>query len=280
MFLFAAGVSFVADYSCKKAVTDIVVYKSMDRITDAVFEVYDDLPSEKIDAVFDFIEENSDLRKIAEIYVEAALREAGTSETESETLDGMLDSAHSEEMQQLASDFTDDLVEFVTGTNEDSRSGIENRLYDILKTALSENVTNSVSVYAAGVINDMSSQQRTLVKLYTILMSTAAKFILTALAAFNARLVFAAGGKSRGNVSGSIISLGIATVVSGIIMLLVSRTAVSAGAHITNRLLGRSVLLDVQNWYIFGGVCAAAGILAVILGFVFKGNTGNGGKNG
>ena len=270
MFLFAAGMSFVAEYSCKKAVTDIVVYQSEDRITDAVFEVYPDMDYDKIMSVYEFIENNSDLRRIAELYVDAALKEAASSETNSDTLEGMLNSVHSEEMQSLVSNFTVDMVEYITGKSESDRSELENRLYSVLKTALSENVTNSVSVYTADIVNDMSSQQRMLVKLYSIFTSTAAQVIFIVLTVFNALMVFASGIKRPGNISGGICALGIGTAVGGAVMLLVSRAAVSAALRLTNRILGRSITLDVQSWYTFGGVCIAAGILAIILAFIFR----------
>ena len=238
VFLFAAGMSFVAEYSCKKAVTDIVVYQSKDRITDAVFEVYPDMDYDKIMSVYEFIENNSDLRRIAELYVDTALKEAA-----SDTLEGMLNSVHSEEMQSLVSNFTDDMVEYITGKSESDRSELENRLYSVLKTALSENVTNSVSVYTADIVNDMSSQQRMLVKLYSIFTSTAAQVIFIVLTVFNALMVFASGIKRPGNISGGICALGIGTAVGGAVMLLVSRAAVSAALRLTNRSLysGRDI---------------------------------------
>ena len=66
LMLAITGVSFLMGSTCKAAISDIVVYKSEDKITDAIASVYPNLKGDELDKVFDYLENDKDLRKIAE----------------------------------------------------------------------------------------------------------------------------------------------------------------------------------------------------------------------
>ena len=72
------GVSFLMGSTCKAAISDIVVYKSEDKITDAIASVYPNLKGDELDKVFDYLENDKDLRKIADMYVDAAIKVASS----------------------------------------------------------------------------------------------------------------------------------------------------------------------------------------------------------
>ena len=53
LMLAITGVSFLMGSTCKAAISDIVVYKSEDKITDAIASVYPNLKGDELDKVFD-----------------------------------------------------------------------------------------------------------------------------------------------------------------------------------------------------------------------------------
>ena len=147
LMLAITGVSFLMGSTCKAAISDIVVYKSEDKITDAIASVYPNLKGDELDKVFDYLENDKDLRKIADMYVDAAIKVASSNKNKDKTLEEMLSETQTSEMNNAVSSFTDNLVSKVFGDEANNISGIAATLYNAVKQSVSLKVTEAVSYY-------------------------------------------------------------------------------------------------------------------------------------
>ena len=197
LMLAITGVSFLMGSTCKAAISDIVVYKSEDKITDAIASVYPNLKGDELDKVFDYLENDKDLRKIADMYVDAAIKVASSNKNKDKTLEEMLSETQTSEMNNAVSSFTDNLVSKVFG----NISGIAATLYNAVKQSVSLKVTEAVSYYTAGVVDGMSTKQRMIIKIYAMFTSVAAHVICIILTVINALLIFAAYKEKAGVIS-------------------------------------------------------------------------------
>ena len=159
LMLAITGVSFLMGSTCKAAISDIVVYKSEDKITDAIASVYPNLKGDELDKVFDYLENDKDLRKIADMYVDAAIKVASSNKNKDKTLEEMLSETQTSEMNNAVSSFTDNLVSKVFGDEANNISGIAATLYNAVKQSVSLKVTEAVSYYTAGVVDGMSTKK-------------------------------------------------------------------------------------------------------------------------
>jgi len=130
------GVSFLMGSTCKTAISDIVVYKSEDKITDAIASVDPNLKGDELDKVFDYLENDKDLRKIADMYVDAAIKVASYNKNKDKTLEEMLSETQTSEMNNAVSSFTDNLVSKVFGDEANNISGIAATLYNAVKQSV------------------------------------------------------------------------------------------------------------------------------------------------
>ena len=191
LMLAITGVSFLMGSTCKAAISDIVVYKSEDKITDAIASVYPNLKGDELDKVFDYLENDKDLRKIADMYVDAAIKVASSNKNKDNTLEEMLSETQTSEMNNAVSSFTDNLVSKVFGDEANNNiSGIAATLYNAVKQSVSLKVTEAVSYYTAGVVDGMSTKQRMIIKIYAMFTSFAAQLICINHTDINALLIF------------------------------------------------------------------------------------------
>ena len=215
LMLAITGVSFLMGSTCKTAISDIVVYKSEDKITDAIASVDSNLKGDELDKVFYYLENDKDLRKIADMYVDAAIKVASSNKNKDKTLEEMLSETQTSEMNNAVSSFTDNLVSKVFGDEANNISGIAATLYNAVKQSVSLKVTEAVSYYTAGVVDGMSTKQRMIIKIYAMFTSVAAHVICIILTVINALLIFAAYKEKAGVIRG----LGLGTTAGGLVLL-------------------------------------------------------------
>ena len=274
LMLAITGVSFLMGSTCKAAISDIVVYKSEDKITDAIASVYPNLKGDELDKVFDYLENDKDLRKIADMYVDAAIKRKKLAPVRleingnSETLEEMLSETQTSEMNNAVSSFTDNLVSKVFGDEANNISGIAATLYNAVKQSVSLKVTEAVSYYTAGVVDGMSTKQRMIIKIYVMFTSVAAHVICIILTVINALLIFAAYKEKAGVIRG----LGLGTTAGGLVLFILSKMFVNVGMRLSNRMVGRTVGFSMNGWYLFSGICVAAGVLMIVVAQVIKKN--------
>lgn len=268
LMLAITGVSFLMGSTCKAAISDIVVYKSEDKITDAIASVYPNLKGDELDKVFDYLENDKDLRKIADMYVDAAIKVASSNKNKDKTLEEMLSETQTSEMNNAVSSFTDNLVNKVFGDEANNISGIAATLYNAVKQSVSLKVTEAVSYYTAGVVDGMSTKQRMIIKIYAMFTSVAAHVVCIIFTVINALLIFAAYKEKAGVIRG----LGLGTTAGGLVLFILSKMFVNVGMRLSNRMVGRTVDFSMNGWYLFSGICVAAGVVMIVVAQVIKKN--------
>lgn len=268
LMLAITGVSFLMGSTCKAAISDIVVYKSEDKITDAIASVYPNIKGDELDKVFGYLENDKDLRKIADMYVDAAIKVTSSNKNKDKTLEEMLSETQTSEMNNTVSSFTDNLVSKVFGDEANNISGIAATLYNAVKQSVSLKVTEAVSYYTAGVVDGMSTKQRMIIKIYAMFTSVAVHVICIILTVINALLIFAAYKEKAGVIRG----LGLGTTAGGLVLFILSKMFVNVGMRLSNRMVGRTVDFSMNGWYLFSGICVAAGVVMIVVAQVIKKN--------
>ena len=218
--------------------------------------------------MFDYLENDKDLRKIADMYVDAAIKVASSNKNKDKTLEEMLSETQTSEMNNAVSSFTDNLVSKVFGDEANNISGIATTLYNAVKQSVSLKVTEAVSYYTAGVVDGMSTKQRMIIKIYAMFTSVAAHVICIILTVINALLIFAAYKEKAGVIRG----LGLGTTAGGLVLFILSKMFVNVGMRLSNRMVGRTVGFSMNGWYLFSGICVAAGVVMIVVAQVIKKN--------
>ena len=129
-------------------------------------------------------------------------------------------------------------------------------------------VTEAVSYYTAGVVDGMSTKQRMIIKIYAMFTSVAAHVICIILTVINALLIFAAYKEKAGVIR----DLGLGTTAGGLVLFILSKMFVNVGMRLSNRMVGRTVDFSMNGWYLFSGICVAAGVVMIVVAQVIKKN--------
>lgn len=202
------------------------------------------------------------------MYVDAAIKVASSNKNKDKTLEEMLSETQTSEMNNAVSSFTDNLVSKVFGDEANNISGIAATLYNAVKQSVSLKVTEAVSYYTAGVVDGMSTKQRMIIKIYVMFTSVAAHVICIILTVINALLIFAAYKEKAGVIRG----LGLGTTAGGLVLFILSKMFVNVGMRLSNRMVGRTVGFSMNGWYLFSGICVAAGVVMIVVAQVIKKN--------
>ena len=58
----------------------------------------------------------------------------------------------------------------------------------------------------------------------------------------------------------------------GLVLFILSKMFVNVGMRLSNRMVGRTVDFSMNGWYLFSGICVAAGVVMIVVAQVIKKN--------
>jgi hypothetical protein len=283
--LLLAEVAFFAEGICEDALSEAFSHHT---VTERLVTLYDKLNSLLTDEQMSELKSDAqnyssdtNLQNTTKLYIAAikstvsnmSVSQAGTAGAV--TIDNALDSSQvtenltsfSDDMsQKMSTKVKENLSASLSASKRQTLETAITKVFEDMKPQIAETIKALADEDSNKVIEKLTPQQIQLIKVYTTLTSQTMRVVLVILAVvFLLAIVLLNRHKEC-----SLMNIGGAHIVAGIIWLLLAFFAAGQSERVTNKVLGFVVDINVAQFYRYGGILLGSGIILCIFWLCVK----------
>lgn len=252
-----AGISFFAKDIGDGAIKEAVIYSTISsKVGDVILQAYPDVTTDQLLTIYDDINENEFLNDITQEYIQAieiTVAEDGNG-------GNVADHINTSDVESSISNLSDEIVKIITDTSNLELGTMQKAIIQSVTKYLSQNIQSKITESCNKVVNYMTPDVINAVKIYIAITSTTAQIILAIILVVLTILIIVMNSvKTR-----AVFDLGISSLCGGILTCVTAFAAKSLSLSLTNKLLGRSITINVAPLFMYAIVLM--GIGAVLVG--------------
>lgn len=251
------GISFFAKDIGDGAIKEAVIYSTISsKVGDVILQAYPDVTTDQLLTIYDDINENEFLNDITQEYIQAieiTVAEDGSG-------GNVADHINTSDVESSISNLSDEIVKIITDTANLELGTMQKAIIQSVTKYLSQNIQSKITESCNKVVNYMTPDVINAVKIYIAITSTTAQIILAIILVILTILIIVMNDvKTR-----AVFDLGISSLCGGISTCVTAFAAKSLSLSLTNKLLGRSITINVAPLFMYAIVLM--GIGAVLVG--------------